>query len=70
MWLNELQVNDVALRAYRKALLRSSPNHVVIDNLFDNSQLDAVISVLQQQHNWTTQKHSYSALYVDNANLL
>ncbi|MDP5190992.1 2OG-Fe(II) oxygenase [Rheinheimera baltica] len=67
MWLNELQVNDAALRAYRKALRLSSPNHVVIDNLFDNSQLDAVISVLQQQHNWTTQKHSYSALYVDNA---
>lgn len=67
MWLNELQVNDAALRTYRKALRLSSPNHVVIDNLFDNSQLDAVISVLQQQHNWTTQKHSYSALYVDNA---
>ncbi|CAM3906501.1 2OG-Fe(II) oxygenase [Rheinheimera salexigens] len=67
MWLNEEQVIDSAIRGYRKTLLRSSPNHIVIDNLFNDAKLQQVIRVLQQEHNWQTQQHTYSALYVDNA---
>ena len=37
----------------------------MIDNLFDEDKLDDVMRVLQQPHNWQTQKHTYSALYVD-----
>lgn len=67
MWLNKQQVTASALNAYRKTMLHASPRHVVIDNLFDNAKLDAVVSILQQEHNWQTQQHSYSKLYVDNA---
>jgi len=38
----------------------------VIDGLFDETNLDKVVNVLQQAHNWQSQKHTYSALYVDN----
>ena len=65
MWLNNEQVTDAALRTYRTSLVNSCPNYVVIDNLFDETRLDAVIQVLQQQHDWKTQQHTYSALYVD-----
>ncbi|WP_019676855.1 2OG-Fe(II) oxygenase [Arsukibacterium perlucidum] len=67
MWLNKQQVTTSALNAYRKSMLQASPRHIVIDNLFDNAKLDAVINVLQQDNNWQTQQHSYSKLYVDNA---
>ena len=67
MWLNDEQVIDSALFAYQESLLSSCPNHIVIDNLFNEAKLDDVIRVLQQQHNWQTQKHTYSALYVDSA---
>lgn len=67
MWLNTEHITDAAIRSYRKALLCARPNHVVIDNLFDNIKLQQVISVLQQDNQWQTQRHSYSALYVDNA---
>jgi SM-20-related protein len=67
MWLNEEQVLDAAIRTYRKTVLHSTPQHVVIDNLFDSNKLDEVASVLQQDSCWQTQKHTYSALYVDNA---
>lgn len=67
MWLNDEQVIDSAIRTYRESLLSSCPQHIVIDNLFDETKLDDVIKVLQQPHNWKTQKHTYSALYVDNA---
>lgn len=67
MWLNEELVIDSAIRGYRKTLLRTSPNHIVIDNLFNDAKLQQVIRVLQQEHNWQTQQHTYSALYVDNA---
>jgi SM-20-related protein len=67
MWLNNKQISDSAISAYRQSLLNSCPNHVVIDNLFNEAKLDDVIKVLQKPHNWKTQKHSYSALYVDNA---
>jgi Rps23 Pro-64 3,4-dihydroxylase Tpa1-like proline 4-hydroxylase len=66
MWLNQQQVTAAALRSYRKALLGSSPNHVVIDNLFADSKLDEVCHILQLDTCWQTQQHSYSALYVDN----
>ncbi|SEI03359.1 2OG-Fe(II) oxygenase superfamily protein [Rheinheimera pacifica] len=67
MWLNEEQVLDAAIRTYRKTVLHSTPQHVVIDNLFDSHKLDEVARVLQQDSYWQTQKHTYSALYVDNA---
>ena len=67
MWLNDEQVIDSAIYAYQQSLLSSCPNHIVIDNLFDETRLDDVMRVLQQPHNWQTQKHTYSALYVDNA---
>ena len=65
MWLKSEQVTDAAISAYREALLRACPNHIVIDDLFDDVKLDEVIQVLQQPHDWETQKHTYSALYVD-----
>lgn len=67
MWLNEQQVTSTAIRAYRKTLLHLSPNHIVIDHLFDQTKLDEVSRVLQQESYWQTQKHSYSALYVNDA---
>lgn len=67
MWLNKEKVINSAICAYRKSLLISCPNHIVVDNLFNREKLDDVVRVLQQSHNWQTQKHTYSALYVDNA---
>jgi len=67
MWLNDEQVNDSAICAYRESLLSSCPNHIVIDSLFDEAKLDEVMRILQQPHYWQTQKHTYSALYVDSA---
>jgi Rps23 Pro-64 3,4-dihydroxylase Tpa1-like proline 4-hydroxylase len=65
MWLNKQQITPAAIRAYRKALRCSTPHYVVIDELFDPNQLDTVLDVLQQEQRWSTQKHSYSALYVN-----
>lgn len=65
MWLNEQQITSAAIRSYRKTLLHSTPNHIVIDHLFDQSKLDEVSHILQQEQQWKTQKHSYSALYVN-----
>ena len=70
MWLNQEQTIDSAIRAYRESLLEASPNHIVIDNLFDSEQLDKVVSVLHNTKCWQTQKHTYSALYVNNAQWL
>jgi SM-20-related protein len=67
MWLNKELVTDSALHSYRKALSNSGPRHVVIDNLFDSATLDAIVNVLQQDTGWQAQKHTYSALYVDDA---
>jgi len=66
MWLNKQQIIPSAIRAYRKALARSTPHHLIIDALFDATKLDQVANVLQQEQQWKTQKHSYSALYVNN----
>ena len=67
MWLNDEKINNVAISAYRKSLLSSCPNHIVIDNLFNEAKLDNIIKALQQKHHWKTQRHTYSALYVDDA---
>lgn len=66
-WLNEQKVSEDAILTYRQALLRSSPRHVVIDDLFDADRLQAVCAQLQKNEQWQTQKHSYSALYVKDA---
>jgi hypothetical protein len=66
-WLNEQQVSEEALLTYRQVLMRSNPRHVVIDNLFTAKHLQAVCAQLQQNQQWKTQKHSYSALYVKEA---
>jgi len=65
MWLNDEQITDSAISSYRKSLLSSYPNHVVIDNLFNSAKLSEIISILQQPDNWKTQKHTYSSLYVN-----
>jgi len=65
MWLNNELVIDSAVEEYRKSLLGSCPNYIVIDGLFDETTLDEVMNVLQQPHHWQTQQHTYSALYVD-----
>ena len=65
MWLNEDKIIDSAIYAYRKSLLNSIPNYLVIDNLFDITKLDEVVAVLHQVHCWQAQTHTYSALYVD-----
>jgi Rps23 Pro-64 3,4-dihydroxylase Tpa1-like proline 4-hydroxylase len=66
MWLNDEQITDTAISAYQESLLSACPNYIVIDNLFDSTKLDDVVSILQQPKNWQTQRHTYSALYVDN----
>jgi SM-20-related protein len=67
MWLNDEQITDAAIWAYKRFLVSACPHHIVIDNLFDAAKLDAVMQVLQQPHDWQTQQHTYSALYVDSA---
>jgi SM-20-related protein len=65
MWLNQQQITAQAIRAYRKTLLHSTPNHLVIDQLFDPFKLQQVSRILQQEQGWQTQQHTYAALYVD-----
>ncbi|PKH00409.1 2OG-Fe(II) oxygenase [Paraglaciecola sp. MB-3u-78] len=67
MWLNEKNVIESAIYVYRNSLKRACPKHIVIDGLFNQTNLDEVIKVLQQPCAWQTQKHTYNALYVDNA---
>lgn len=67
MWLNDERVSDVMIKNYRSSLLRSCPNHIVVDGLFAETKLDEVVTILQQPHHWKTQQHTYSALYVDSA---
>jgi Rps23 Pro-64 3,4-dihydroxylase Tpa1-like proline 4-hydroxylase len=64
-WLNKESHSLPSIESYRKSLLASCPNYVVIDHLFDEIKLERVTEILQQQNAWTTQKHTYSALYVD-----
>jgi SM-20-related protein len=67
MWLNNKQITDSAIDVYKESLLNSCPSHIVIDNLFDTTKLDDVVRVLQRPQQWQTQRHTYSALYVDNS---
>jgi hypothetical protein len=67
MWLNNEQLINSAINAYRESLLRATPSHLVIDGLFDEARLAQVLRVLQQSDYWKTQKHAYSALYVYSA---
>lgn len=67
MWLNDQQTIPSAIRRYRKTLAASTPQHVVIDGLFEPQKLDAICAVLQHEQYWQTQKHSYSALYLDDS---
>ena len=67
MWLNHKNVSEISISQYQESLLSSTPRHVVIDDLFDEARLDEVMAILQQSSQWQTQKHSYSALYVENA---
>lgn len=67
MWLNNEKIMDAAISAYRASLLRSCPHYIVIDGLFNEAKLNDVMQILQQAHHWQTQKHTYSALYVDDA---
>lgn len=67
MWLNEERVTHSAIRAYQEPLASSSPNHIVIDSLFDEAKLAQVLRVLHQPQYWKAQKHTYSGLYVETA---
>jgi hypothetical protein len=64
MCLNNELVTDSTVEEYRKSLLGTCHNYIVIDGLFDETTLDEVMNVLQQPHHWQTQQHTYSALYV------
>ena len=66
MWLNNEKISDSAISRYRTSLLGNCPNHIAIDNLFNKTKLDEVVQALQLGKNWQTQRHTYSALYVDN----
>ncbi len=65
MWLNSEKITDSAIADYREAVLNSCPNNVVIDGLFAEARLDQVWRDLQLSSSWQTQRHTYSALYVD-----
>ncbi|WP_333608090.1 2OG-Fe(II) oxygenase [Arsukibacterium sp.] len=65
MWLNKEKISNASISAYRKTLIQNAPNYIVIDDLFNGDKLDEVLKVLQLSSGWLTQKHSYSALYVD-----
>lgn len=65
MWLNSERLTDESIADFRASLSKSCPNHIVIDKLFNETMLDAVVKVLQQPDGWITQRHTYDALYVD-----
>jgi SM-20-related protein len=64
-WLNNKYITDGAINEYRLALKLQHPNYIVIDGLFNETMLDAVLETLQQPQHWQTQRHTYSELYVD-----
>ncbi len=65
MWLNSEKVVESSIYTYRKSLLTSFPNHVVIDNLFNETKLGCVLKALRQPYHWNKQNHTYSDLYID-----
>lgn len=64
MWLNTQQITEQAIAGYRQSLVDNCPHLVVIDGLFAENKLRQVCQVLQQAQGWSSQKHTYSALYV------
>jgi SM-20-related protein len=70
MFLNKTHITDAAISTYRSALRSSTPNHIVIDGLFNEAVLDAVLGALHQPQYWQRQRHTYSELYVDNTDWL
>ena len=67
MFLNKDSLDEASFREYRRTLLGSTPKHIVIDDLFDSERLNAVLDILRQEERWQTQKHAYSALYVNDS---
>jgi Rps23 Pro-64 3,4-dihydroxylase Tpa1-like proline 4-hydroxylase len=65
MWLNEEKVSDSAVATYRASLLKTCPNYIVIDDLFNDTLLNEIVHTLAQTEHWQTQQHTYSALYVN-----
>jgi len=65
MWLNKEKTTRLAIVNYQKTLAQSCLKHVIIDGLFNELNLDKVVKALQTSNIWQTQKHTYSALYVD-----
>jgi len=63
--LNLSKTTPQAIASYQNGLSSSWPNHLVIDGLFDDKTLSAVLGVLQKNEFWQTQQHTYSSLYVD-----
>ena len=66
-WLNPGSISLKAIDAARAQVQNSTPNYVVLDQLFSPDMLDQVIGSLIEQSRWQRQRHTYSALYVDNA---
>ena len=65
MWLNADHASAEAIADYQSRLSNTCPRHVVIDDLFSTSMLDKVVDVLHENERWKQQRHTYSALYVD-----
>ena len=65
MWLNMEHTSDASVAKYQSILSNTYPKHVVIDNFLNESKLSKVLKVLEQPQQWKTQRHAYSALYVD-----
>lgn len=65
MWLNQEKISEGEISQYCKRLHTTAPQYIVIDNLFSESKLDSLMSILHQDHGWQTQQHTYSSLYVD-----
>lgn len=65
MWLVKDKVTDRAINGYASSLRGLTPNYIIIDELFDSIMMEQVLSVINQDENWLSQRHSYSSLYVD-----
>lgn len=67
MWINKEKITESSIYKYQNSLLNSCPNYIVIDDLFSHKKLDEITRILQESNYWKTQKHTYSSLYVNNA---
>ncbi|MFT5573797.1 MAG: SM-20-related protein [Cryomorphaceae bacterium] len=66
-WINAHQTSKQAINLANIHLNQSSPNHVVLDDLFLTTKLDQVLNDLSKEKYWQRQRHTYSHLYVDSA---